>query len=162
MTKTIQIHKQEFDVTTPYAEGHPLTAPEAKALNQVRAENIANNWRKRIKDALEGENADADMKGIRKDFTAYDGEYVFNMASTSSRATMTPLERESKTVARDYLTLMIKKSGTTVKAYKETNGMDHYNAKVAEFAEHEAIVKQAKKNLVDAEKQADAQIDLAI
>ena len=41
--KTITIQGVEFTVASPYAEGHTITEAEAKALNQVRAENIRNN-----------------------------------------------------------------------------------------------------------------------
>ena len=44
--KTISISGQAFDVSTPYAAGHTLTEAEAKVLNQTRAENIGNNFRR--------------------------------------------------------------------------------------------------------------------
>ena len=66
-SKTINIYDEEFTVSTPYAEGHVITAAEAKALNQVRAENIANNFRAKIKAAKE----DGTLDKVRADLATY-------------------------------------------------------------------------------------------
>ena len=51
--KTISTQGVTIEVAEPYAEGHTCTAAEAKALNQVRAENVRNNTRKATMDAIE-------------------------------------------------------------------------------------------------------------
>ena len=46
MKTTVQGYS--FDITEPYAVGAKMGAIEAKALNQLRAENIGNNQRKAV------------------------------------------------------------------------------------------------------------------
>ena len=62
--KTISIYDIEFKVPQPYSEGHVLTAIEAKQLNQVFAENIANNQRAAIKKAIAREGITVDQLDI--------------------------------------------------------------------------------------------------
>ena len=57
-TKEITIAGQTFAVLQPYAEGHTITEAEAKALNQVRAENVRNNMAGKVKAAAEGTAAE--------------------------------------------------------------------------------------------------------
>lgn len=163
MTKTINIHGEAFEVSTPYAEGHTITAAEAKALNQVRAENIANNVRKAVKAALESENPEEALAQVHAAFAEYDKNYEFTLASArGSRSTMTPLEKEALKVAKAWLVQKLREAGTTLKAYTEANGKDAVQAKIAEIAEVEAIQKLAKKNLRDAEKAAEMQIEVPV
>jgi len=163
MSKTINIHGEAFEVSTPYSEGHQITAAEAKALNQVRAENIANNVRKAVKAALESENPDAAMAEVRKAFAEYDKNYEFTLASArGSRSTMTPLEKECHRVAKAWLVQKLREAGTTLKTYTEEHGKDAVAAKIAEVAEAEPIIKLAKKNLKEAEKAAEMQIEVAV
>ncbi|MCB1838493.1 MAG: hypothetical protein KDH99_12825, partial [Alcanivoracaceae bacterium] len=81
MSKTISILGVEVEISTPYAEGHTISEAEAKALNQTRAENIGNNFRKRIKDSKEGVEGAEPMEKILADLAAYDASYVFTLAA---------------------------------------------------------------------------------
>jgi len=162
MSKTISILGVEVEISTPYAEGHTITAAEAKALNQTRAENIGNNFRKRIKDSKEGVEGAEPMEKILADLAAYDASYVFTLAAATlaaaggSRSTMTPLEKESNRVAKQWLVAKLKEAGSSLKKYTEEHGADYVKAKVAEVAATDAIQAQAKKNLAAAQKTADA------
>ncbi len=56
MAKTIRLHGVSHEITTPYKAGKiDLTAGEAHALNQTRAENIGNLCRPKTKDMTEDE-----------------------------------------------------------------------------------------------------------
>ena len=157
MSKTISILGVEVEISTPYAEGHTISEAEAKALNQTRAENIGNNFRKRIKDSKEGVEGAEPMEKILADLAAYDASYVFTLAAAGgSRSTMTPLEKESNRVAKQWLVAKLKEAGSSLKKYAEEHGEDYVKAKVAEVAATDAIQAQAKKNLAAAQKTADA------
>lgn len=160
MGKQISIGGHDFDVATPYAEGHEINAAEAKALNQTRAENMANNFRKRVKEAGEDKPALAKVIAAFKD---YDKNYVFTLAAAGgSRSSMTPLEKECRKVARAWLVNELKKTKTTIKAYTEKHDTDYVKTKVAEIAEVPAIQALAAQNLKDAEKLAEKQLDVKV
>lgn len=162
--KTISIYEVPFEVSQPYAAGHALTEAEAKALNQVRAENIANNMRKAVKDAQNEDGSyDAEkLAKVKADFEKYDAEYEFTLASTGGgRKSMSPLEREILSIARDYLNSKIKESGVTVKAYKEAEGGEEkYAANLDILSANEDIIKLAKKRLAERAKTPELEISL--
>lgn len=163
MTKTITINKIPVEVSAPYAAGHAITEAEAKALNQVRAENIANNMRAKFKDLLaeSADNVEAATPAAQALVKEYDAGYEFTLASVGGgRHTLDPVEKEARAIAMAYLNGKIAEAGHTKKAYIEANGEDVYKAKVAEVAENEVVIKQAKKNIAEREKMAS--IDLSL
>ena len=157
MTKEITVQGIVVSVSAPYAAGHVITEAEAKALNQVRAENIANNVRKAISDMIEaagGKDALTDEQKAQAQalVAEKDAGYVFSMASVGGgREPVDPLAKECRAVARAWLTAKLKEKGLTQKSYAEANGEDAFASKVAELAEHPEIVKVAKKNLATRE-----------
>src|SRR5690606_9743805 len=96
--KNKKIGDHVFPISQPYEEGHTLTAIEAKVLNQVRAENIGNNVRKKVQELLaEGKTAEAEALVAEKD-----REYQFTEAAAGgSSRTMDPVEKEARKIARD-------------------------------------------------------------
>lgn len=143
--KEITIQGVVVAVSAPYAEGHQITAAEAKALNQVRAENIRNNMAKKVKKAAEG---GADAKAIQALVDQYDAEYEFTLASVGGGGkTLDPLTKEARSIARAYISKLLKEQGITQKAYKEQHGEDSIEQKIAELSENEQIIKLAKENL---------------
>jgi hypothetical protein len=159
--KTITVQGVQVDITQPYTAGHPITEAEAKALNQVRAENIGNNKRAEIKKMLEEEGATTEsvQKAAQASVAAYDAEYVFTLASVGGGSSrLDPLTKECRKIARDYITGRLKADGTTQKAYIEANGEEAFKAKIVEISEHPEIVKAAKKSLADREKMASIDI----
>ena len=158
MSKTITIQGVVVEVGQPYTEGHKLTEAEAKALNQVRAENIGNNCRKAIKELLDDADGDASAvtKAAQKMVSTRDKDYVFTLASSVGRATLDPLTKECRSVASEFLMLKLKESGITKKQYLADNGEDAFKEKVAEIMENEQVVAHAKKRLAEREKLATA------
>lgn len=154
-TKQITVQGFTVNVSTPYAEGHACSAAEAAALNQVRAENIRNNKAKLAKDLKDEfgiESAEA-TSTLQAEITKYDGEYEFTLASVGGgRSTMTPVEKEAKAIAREYIKSQLAELGKTQKQYLEENGEDAIKTKLAEFAQHPEIVKMAEKNIAAREK----------
>lgn len=151
MTKTVTIQGIVVEMSTPYEEGHKITEAEAKALNQMRAENIGNNLRKTVKDMIEtsgGEVTDKLAKEVQKMVTERDSEYEFTLATVAGGGTkLDPLTKEARAVAKAYITGQLKEAGKTIKAYDEENGEGAFKAKVIELSEYDAVVNQAKKNL---------------
>jgi hypothetical protein len=113
--KTILIGGEGFEVSTPYAAGHVVTEIEAKVLNQTRAENIGNNFRKAVKEAKDkGEGMDA----VRGQIAKYDGEYTFS-AGGVARVPIDPIEKEARSIALTAIKAKFKKDGKNIKALPE-------------------------------------------
>ena len=156
-TKEITVQGVAVTVSAPYVEGAVMTAAEALALNQVRAENIGNNVRKAITAMIEAaggkEAVNADVIAAAQKLVAEkDAVYIFSLASVGGgRESLDPLTKECRAVARAFLTGKLKEAGTTQKAYDAEKGEDAFASKVIELADHPEIVKVAKKNLATRE-----------
>ena len=149
-TKEITIAGQTFTVSQPYAEGHVVSEAEAKALNQVRAENVRNNMASKVKAAAEGTAKDGEptSETIAAAVAAYDSAYVFTLASVGGgRKSSDPAEIEALRIARGIFADAMAKKKLTVKAVKEKIGDDVYEAKIAEIAERDEVVKEAKRRV---------------
>jgi hypothetical protein len=146
-TMQMSIEGLVFEVAAPYAEGHTVTEAEAKALNQMRKENIGNNVRKAIKD----------LKGDAEEFTAEqaeqataivaekDANYEFTLSSARGTS-KDPLEVMATRLAREAVNTEIQRQGQTVKAYKEANA-DKYDELVASVSENPQIIELAKQRI---------------
>ena len=140
--------KLEFEVPQPYAEGHVLTAIEAKQLNQIFAENICNNMRSKVQAHLAGEAEALNETDLRAAFAKYANEYVFTEASAGgSAATMTPEEKEAKRIATAYV---IKHLADTKRKRKDVP-KENFDAEVARVAQLPDVIKLAKKRVKEQE-----------
>lgn len=153
-TATLTILDFEFPISMPYTEGHVLTGPEAKVLNQTRKENLSNNFRKHVqafKDGAEGAMSETDLLEA---FAKLDAEYVFNERTAAASVKLDPVEREARAIARDLVRTALAADGRKVKDVDP----DAYEAKVAEVAAMDEVIAQAKK--IVKQKQASAGIVL--
>lgn len=145
----------EFDITLPYAEGHTVNAAEAKALNQVRAENIGNNTRAKIKEMKTAGKSEDEIKAY---VAKVDAEYVLTLAGVSAARKLDPVEREAIKIARELLKAHLGESGRKITVAPE--GMtkeeweDKVSAEVERIAGLDDVVKAAKKNVEAKQKQA--------
>lgn len=87
--RKIIIAGNEFTIPQPFEAGHVCTEGEARALNQLLAENVRNNMAAKVK---AGTAAAADV-------TKYAAEYVFSTASVP-QAKLDPVENECRKLAR--------------------------------------------------------------
>jgi len=150
--KTITVQKVLVEVSQPYAEGHTITAAEAAALNQVRAENLRNNTAPKIKELVQKHgDAEKAQKEAQKLVSEYDKTYEFSLSSGGGRSSMDPLEREARTIAKAYITAKIKEQGMTQKEYKEQKGDDAITKRVDELWQHEKVIELARKRLAEKE-----------
>jgi hypothetical protein len=163
-TKEITVQGFNVTVAAPYTEGHTITEAEAKALNQVRAENIRNNCASKIKKEAETLEGPALEKFALDLVAEYDAGYEFTLASVGggSSARLDPIEKEARAVAKAVITGQLKDMGITQKAYCEQHGEDAIKNKVVEFAENPKIIEIAKKNLKEREKTAGLASDLQL
>lgn len=162
MSKQITIQGVVVEIAEPYAAGHPITEAEAKALNQVRAENIRNNRAKAVKELLDAANGDvaAVQAEVQKLVAEYEATYEFTLATAGgSTARLDPLTKECRSIARNFITGKIKAAGMSLKDYKEKNGEDAIENKVIELSEHPKIVEAAKRALREREKLVDLSIE---
>lgn len=154
--KEITISGKTFAVAQPFTAGHVLTEGEAKALNQVRAENIRNNMAASVKIAYGDEpTAELSPETISKVVTDYDAQYVFTVGSVGTKRTTDPLEAETIRLARTLLSDALKTKGIALSKVPE----EARNAKIAEIAARPGVIAQAKKNLESRKKMAESVLD---
>lgn len=157
MSKTISIYGFEFEIGSPYAEGHTLTALEANALNQVRAENIGNNVRakvKAVKDMSEGPEQSEALAKVREEVEKIAANYQFSVRTVGAGSVLSPEEKEARKLARAVLNSKLAEAGTTYKAYLDKNGKDYVDEKIIEISKLDQVVAAAKKAVKEAQKRA--------
>lgn len=157
--KTKIIDGESFTITQPYSEGHICTAAEAKALNQVRSENIGNNLRSAIKEARDKRDAGdtKDWDGLADLVAKYDSEYTFAMGGGGGGARkMDPIEREAYTLAKEYIKGHLAETGRKINVTPEGMTDDEWKEKVEANIERVAgsdeILKLAKKRVGEKQK----------
>jgi hypothetical protein len=110
-------------VPSPYIAGHPLTEGEAAQLNQVLAENVSNNLRKKLEDGYvtgEGEDEKA-AEYTPAEAQAKVDEYmqVYEpgvRTSGGGEARVTdPVEREARKIAKQKAVELVKQHGMKAK-----------------------------------------------
>jgi len=126
---TITIQGLQFEVQQPYSAGHTLTDGEASQLNQVRAENIRNNFAGSIKAAIEAYRkandlsdddevapADLDKDELDEKLAKYDDEYIMGVRGGPSgpRTPVDPIQREANRIALEKVKIALKKKGITI------------------------------------------------
>jgi len=155
-TKTIQILGEKYEISAPYVAGHALSEAEAKVLNQTRGENIGNNFRKSVKDALAlaDETArSAALTKILEEITAYDKEYVFTVSGTHQ--VVDPVEREALKLAKAAVMAKLKADGRDIKAIDK----EKLEAAIEKVALREDILKAAKKRVSELKKSTETSLE---
>lgn len=149
--KTKVIAGVAFQISQPYAAGQTLTEAEAKALNQVRSENIGNNVREKVKELVEaGKTSEAEALVAEKD-----GAYVFTLASVAASAKLDPVEREARNLAKEIVKSLLAAKGLKITTAPEGTSDEDWKAKIEAnidtIAAREEVLKEAKK-AVDAKR----------
>lgn len=148
--KTATILDIEFPVTQPYDAGHVLTEAEAKALNQVRKENLVNQFRSKVKAHRDGAEGALDADQLQAEFAKIDSAYVFTVANVSATAKYTPVEKEARSLAKEWIKGQLAATNRKLSDIDE----DKLEAKIAEVAAMPDIVKLAEKNIRERDKLA--------
>lgn len=153
-TKTKMIEGESFELTWPYEAGHVCTEAEAKALNQVRSENIGNNVRAKVKEHL----AKGELQAAKDLVSQKDAEYQFTLASTGGGASrkLDPIEREARAIAREAIKAHLAQTGRKLTTAPEGYTEDEWKARVEEeidaIAGKEEVLKLAKKRVSEKQK----------
>lgn len=161
-TKSKIIMGESFTLSTPYSAGHVLTEVEAKVLNQVRAENIGNNLRDTVKEALEAKEKGDSSKydGLADLVAKYDGEYTFSMGGGGGTSRLDPVEREAKSLAEAYVREDLKKKGRkwaqVPEGLTEEQWVEKRTAVVESLMARDDIIALAKKRVKEKGKVTDA------
>lgn len=177
--KSITIQGISFDASPKFVEGHVLTAIEAGALNQLRYENLRNNFApdvraakvavaadlgyfkeedgKQVPDADQVSTDDLDLDALRADFAAYEAEYEFGAPRTGGAPRITdPVEREANSIARSLIRAAAQAKGIKVSSIKK----DRMDALVAEAIRSKPDIMEEAKRRVKAA--AEVNFDLSI
>jgi len=147
MSEQITIQGLTFNVPVPYSEGHPLTAGEASALNQVFHENLRNNFAARIKKLKEAA-APIDADELQKALDEYAGSYAFGVRTSGGpRAVADPVKREAINLAKAAIKAALAAKGKSV---KDAGGNEWLAEKAAELVEtRPQFTEQAKARLAE-------------
>jgi hypothetical protein len=155
-TKTKTIEGKNFEISQPYAEGHTCTAIEARVLNQTRSENIGNNIRAKLKEAI-AEGASDDV--LANLVAELDGTYEFTAAGTRAAAKLDPYEKEARKMARELVKQNLAETGRKLTVAPEDLTQEEWDEKVEAEIDRVAqmdVVLEASRKEVDArQKRAD-------
>lgn len=145
----------EFQISQPYEAGHTIDEVEAKVLNQVRGENIANNMRKAVKDA----EAEGTLDAVAQKVAEYDAAYTFSMPSAGgTKRIVDPVEREARKLAREAIRASLANENPPRKI-KDIDP-EKLEAAIETVAARDDILKLARKNVKDRESLAGATEEL--
>lgn len=155
-TKTKTIEGRNFEISQPYEEGHVITAIEARVLNQTRSENIGNNVRAKLKEAIESNAADDALAAL---VAEVDASYAFTAAGTRAAARLDPYEREARKMARELLKAHLAESGRKLTVAPDGVTPEEWAEKIEtevdRIATLDTVLEAAKKEVDAKKKRAD-------
>lgn len=145
--RQITIQGLTFDVDDKYAEGHIVTANEANALNQTRAENLRNNFAGKVKEAKDevgegNELSEETVTALKEDFAKVRDEYEFGVRGGGVRIT-DPVQKEARRLATDQVHAAIKAKHGKLDAVPK----DNITALIDQLSAREDIQNLAKANI---------------
>lgn len=149
--RQITIQGLIFEVDDKYAEGHSVTANEASALNQTRAENLRNNFAAKVKEAKDevgegNELSDKDVATLRAEFTKLVEAYEFGIRGGGVRIT-DPVQKEARRLATERVHTAIKEKYGKLDAVSK----DNITNLIDNLAAREDIQALAKANIAAAQ-----------
>lgn len=146
MTRRIRTGQYSFLVGSPFAEGHKLTANEAEALNQLRAENIRNNVKKLVDRATKqlppGEVlAPAELSELNDRVARYISGYEFGSGSSPNGGVrQTAFEAELRSIASDRLDTQLRAAGVALSP-------EAYEAEIEKITREAEVIDEARARL---------------
>lgn len=159
-TKTKTIEGKNFEISQPYEEGHTISAIEARVLNQTRSENIGNNVRAKLKEAIAAGADDATLAQLVADL---DASYEFTAAGTRASAKLDPYEKEAISMARQMVKAHLAESGRKLtvapEGFTDEEWEEKVSAEVERIATSEVVIEGARKTVDAKRKQADKMKD---
>lgn len=130
----VRIKGYTFSLSSPYSEGHSLTPGEAQALNDLRVENIQNNFRSFVNEQVarlaSGQLlSQTVLDALQTQLTEYDSTYKFNEKAGRNR--LGDIELEVQAVALE-------------RARAQAESPEQLPALIAEFVNLPAVKEEAR------------------
>lgn len=157
--KKITIANTQFVITPKFAEGHVLTANEAAALNQTFYENVNNNMRKTVKEALDPNSKEPlTIEQLQEKITEYANSYEFGAGRTTSNSMVKdPVDKAAIKIAEK----IIKKFLKDQKKSEDDLSDEQWNNIVASVAAKPEVRAQAEADVAAAKAAREATEALA-
>lgn len=155
----VTIQGIQFDLSMPYKEGHVLTPGEASQLNQVRFENIRNNFAATVRKAADeyrkanglAEDADVpsselDTEDLQEKLSAYEADYEMGVRSgpTGPRLSKDPVLREAERIAEEKVKVALKKKGVSINSVPKEKMAQFISGVISKYPE---ITEEAKRRV---------------
>ena len=96
-----------FNIATPFAEGHTISANEASALNQVLIENVRNNMATKVKAGGE----EGGVAVVQADVDTYVETYEFGVRRGGGGVSADPVTKEAMDIARGLVKKALQNKG---------------------------------------------------
>lgn len=148
-TEAITIAGETFTVAMPYAEGNVLSANEAAALNQVRAENLRNNFASSVNKAKEA--GTFDLASMQTSLTEYDSTYEFGVRRGGGGRTSDPVMAEAMNIAREKVRAAILAKGIKLAEVSAAQISEHAKKAINDYPQilELARTRVAEANTID-------------
>lgn len=155
----ITIQGMQFEVDRPYVAGtHELTAGEAHALNQTRAENLRNNFASVVRAAMDdyrkanglAEDAEVpvdqlDKEDLESKFASYASEYEFAVGGGGGpRTPVDPVLREAQRIATTKVKEALGQKGIKISTVSKERMAEFVSAVIAKYP---SITEEAKRRV---------------
>lgn len=149
-SQTIRVRQHSFTIRAPYEAGQPLTGPDARALNGLRAENIRNAAGREFKSrAGEGETlTGTELETFQAWVEEYDRLYVFSRGGPTRRS---GFERILRLVAEEEAQIQVNRTGRELDS-------SEFEALVAELMAVEGLQHEAQRRLERSQEIAEAEL----
>lgn len=155
-TTPISIQGLTFQAPQPYAAGHVLTDNEALALNTLLAENLRNNFTRKVKAKSNGGTRDltTEDKGVlESEFEEYATTYRLGVAASPSRD---PVEREARRLATSLVREWLNKRGVARGDITD----EAFEAHIARIATLPATVAEATRRVEASKRELAGALDI--
>lgn len=120
--QSLTIQGIDFPFKPRYTTGHVLTENEASVLNQTLAENLRNNFAKRVATAKEAEGEDLSedtLERLGTEFAEYADKYQFGKRQAAAPRTTDPIAREAHKIAKAKITEALRARDIDIKSLPE-------------------------------------------
>jgi len=156
---SVTIQGIQFELSMPYKPGHVLTPGEASQLNQVRFENIRNNFASTVRKAAEEyrkannlpEDSEVppnelDTEDLQEKLSAYEQDYEMGVRSgpTGPRSTKDPIIREAERISLEKVKSALKKKGVSINSVPKEKMQEFVSGVIAKYPE---IMEEAKRRV---------------
>jgi hypothetical protein len=161
-TAHITILGLTFEAPQPYSTGHQCTEAEAGVLNSALAENLRNNFSRKVRAACEETKTEKALElsvphvaELQHQFAKYAAEYTFASARPSA-ARLSPVDRAAHRIAADLVREKLRERGLSAVDLAEGK----FDELVAQVAAREAVQAEAARRVAATQAIVDTALDI--